>query len=44
MNLAMGGYGIYVWSSFGITMGVLSINLFLSLLEQRRIKKIIRSQ
>jgi heme exporter protein CcmD len=28
MDLAMGGYGVYVWSSVGLTLLVLGINLW----------------
>ena len=31
---AMGGYGLYVWGSFGITAGVMVIEVFL--VRQRR--------
>jgi heme exporter protein D len=34
--LAMGGYGFYVWGSFGITFLVMAIELWL--LNQRRQK------
>ena len=40
--LNMGGYGIYVWSAYGITFFIFAVNLFLSLQEKKQIKKIIR--
>lgn len=35
----MGGYGLYIWSAYGITLIVLGINLFVGLHEKSRIKK-----
>ena len=40
----MGGYGMYVWPAYGITLAVFSINLFSALQEKRRTKKIISQQ
>jgi heme exporter protein CcmD len=40
--LAMGGYGIYVWSAYAITLMVFGINLVASFREHRRVKKTIR--
>lgn len=34
--LAMGRHGLYVWSSFGITLVVLALNVALPLLAWRR--------
>ncbi|MDP2243883.1 heme exporter protein CcmD [Pseudomonas sp.] len=34
--LAMGTHGVYVWSSFGISLGVLALNVVLPLLARRR--------
>ncbi|MBB3101804.1 heme exporter protein CcmD [Azomonas macrocytogenes] len=34
--LAMGRHGLYVWSSFGITLVVLALNVALPLLARRR--------
>ncbi len=34
--LNMGGYGFYVWSSFGITAFVLALNVFLPLAQHRQ--------
>jgi len=35
--LHMGGYGFYVWSSYGIAMVVLVINVLLPMLQRRRL-------
>lgn len=40
--LTMGGYGVYVWSAYGITLGVFGINLIIDLRERQRVKKIIK--
>lgn len=37
----MGGFGIYVWPAYGITLAVFALNIGLALLEKRKIKKII---
>jgi heme exporter protein CcmD len=46
MNLSqifdMGGYGIYVWPAYGITMIVFAINVFIALNEKKHIKKIMK--
>ncbi|WP_372873858.1 heme exporter protein CcmD [Pseudomonas sp.] len=34
--LAMGTHGAYVWSSFGISLAVLGLNIVLPLLARRR--------
>lgn len=34
--LAMGTHGAYVWSSFGISVAVLALNIVLPLLARRR--------
>ena len=41
--LAMGGYGVYVWSAYAITLTVFVINLLASFREQRKIKKTIKN-
>jgi heme exporter protein D len=33
---AMGTHGVYVWSSFGISLAVLALNVVLPLLARRR--------
>ncbi len=40
--LSMGGYGIYVWPAYVITLAVFGINIFSSLKEKRAAKKIIQ--
>ena len=40
--LNMGGYGLYVWTAYGITLSVFAINLFFTLKEKKQIKKIIQ--
>lgn len=42
MNMSMGGYGMYVWSAYGITLMVFAIHLVLTLKEKRRVKKFIK--
>lgn len=34
--LNMGGYGFYVWSSFGVTALVLAINVFQPIMQHRK--------
>jgi heme exporter protein CcmD len=40
--LHMGGYAIYVWPAYAITLTVFAINLALSLRETTQTKKLIR--
>ncbi len=35
--LAMGGYGFYVWTSYGITFGVLLVNVMLPLWQKKKL-------
>lgn len=37
----MGGYGLYVWPAYCITLLIFGLNLFLTLKEKHRVKKII---
>lgn len=37
--LQMGGYGIYVWSAYGITFFVFAINLMTSFQQTKKIIK-----
>jgi heme exporter protein CcmD len=37
--LAMGGYGIYVWATYGLTLVVFGINVILYLKEGRQVKR-----
>jgi heme exporter protein CcmD len=40
--LAMGGYGAYVWTAYGITLLAFAINLVLGWREKIQVRKIIR--
>lgn len=40
--LHMGGYGMYVWPAYCITLLVFSINLFITFQEKRAIKKTLK--
>jgi heme exporter protein D len=40
---SMGGYGVYVWTSYATTFFVFILNIVLSLREKKQIKKLIRS-
>lgn len=42
--LAMGGYGAYVWSSFGLTFVVLLANIFIARHSHRKLLRDIRRQ
>lgn len=39
---AMGGYGLYVWASYGLTLLVFSLNVAMMLKEKRQAKKILK--
>ena len=36
---AMGGYGNYVWSAWGLTLAVMAVNLVLPLRKHRQLRK-----
>jgi heme exporter protein CcmD len=38
----MGGYGVYVWTAYGLTLLAFGINLFLSLREKRQVRKTLQ--
>lgn len=38
-NVSMHGYGIYIWSSYGLTFLVFSINIAQVFIEKARLKK-----
>ena len=38
----MGGYGLYVWTTYSITLLVVGINAFTTVREKRRVKKTLR--
>ena len=37
----MGSYGPFVWSAYGITLGVFVINYFIVFFEKKSVKKIL---
>lgn len=39
---AMGGYGAYVWSAYGVTLVVLALNVLLPWRKRRRLLKTLR--
>lgn len=39
---AMGGYGVFVWPAYFITVGVFGINLLLALREKKRVQSFIQ--
>lgn len=39
----MGGYAFYVWTSYGLTLGILALNLALPLRRQARTRDQVRS-
>ena len=40
--IAMGGFGAYVWTAYGITLLVFGINIFASLREKKQVKKTLQ--
>jgi heme exporter protein CcmD len=48
MNLhelfAMGNYGVYVWSAYGITLAVFALNLIINYREMKIVRKIFQQQ
>ena len=42
--LAMGGYGFYVWSSFGVTFLVMAIELWLLNKRHKSISQAVKQQ
>jgi heme exporter protein CcmD len=42
--LAMGGYGAYVWTSFGLTLGVLIICIVQGRRRHARIADVVRTR
>ncbi|MGH8475954.1 MAG: heme exporter protein CcmD [Methylococcales bacterium] len=41
---AMGGYAFYVWTSYGIAFVVLTLNIILPLIQQKRALREIRQR
>jgi len=35
---AMGGYGVFVWSAYGITAFVMGLNIILPVIKRRQLK------
>ena len=42
--LAMGGYGFYVWNSFGVTFGLMLLELWLLKQRRRRITQAVKQE
>lgn len=40
--LNMGGYAVYVWSAYGITLIVLGVNVMMGLYERKKIKNTLK--
>ena len=40
--LAMGGYGLYVWGSYGVTLGALGIELAALAARRRRVAQLVK--
>jgi heme exporter protein CcmD len=41
---AMGGYGVYVWSAYGITLAVFALNVVMNYREMKMVRKIFWQQ
>ncbi len=39
---AMGGYGLYVWSSYGLAALILILNLYLPLRRRKTVRHLLR--
>ena len=39
--LAMGGYGFYVWGSYGLALLVLLLNLYLPLRRRKTVRRLL---
>lgn len=42
--LSMGGYAVFVWSSFGISMVVLILNVILPIVRRKQLVREVSSQ
>jgi heme exporter protein D len=42
--LAMGGYGFYVWGSFGVTFGSMAIELLLLNSRRKRVTQMMKQE
>jgi heme exporter protein CcmD len=43
-SLAFGGYGVYVWSSFGLTFAVVGVTIVQARLRHSRVLRDLRVQ
>jgi heme exporter protein D len=42
--LHMGGYGLYVWGSYGVTFGLLAVEIWVLLTRERAIVRRLRRE
>jgi heme exporter protein D len=42
--LAMGGYALYVWGSFGVTFAAMALELWLLNKRRQRVSKIVKQE
>ena len=42
--LHMGGYGLYVWGSYAVTLGLLAVETFVLLRRERALARRLRSR
>jgi heme exporter protein D len=42
--LAMGGYGFYVWCSFGVTFAAMALELWLINQRRQRVTQIVKQE
>lgn len=42
--LAMGGYGFYVWGSFGVTFAAMALELWLLNQRRKRVTQIVKQE
>jgi len=40
--LAMGGYGVYVWGSYGVTAGLIVVEIILAVMRRRAARSLAR--
>ncbi len=40
--VAMGGYGLYVWGSYGVTLGFMAVEVVLLMLKKRSLLEQLR--
>lgn len=39
---AMGGYGVYVWNSYGLAALILILNLYIPLRRRKSVRRLLR--